>query len=74
MFKNIELYVNSSKKKALETFSVVKNKLLSLGFNIVNGTNISPDIVIGFIKTTLAQIQNILVLTAVLLDFCKMLI
>lgn len=48
MFKNIELYVNSSKKKALETFSVVKNKLLSLGFNIVNGTNISPDIVIGF--------------------------
>ena len=36
MYKNIELYVNSSKEKALETVSIVKNKLVSSGFNIVN--------------------------------------
>lgn len=48
MFKNIELYVNSSKEKALDTVSIVKEMLLSSNFIIVNGTNINPDVVIGF--------------------------
>lgn len=48
MFKNIELYVNCSKEKALESASIVKENFLSSGFNIVNDTNVTPDVVIGF--------------------------
>ena len=48
MQKNIELYVNESKKKALSISKKVKESLLKSGYTIVNGTNIAPDIVIGF--------------------------
>lgn len=48
MIKNVELYVNSSKEKALFLSSTIRDYLISSGYILSDNENVKPDLVIGF--------------------------
>ena len=48
MIKNIDLYVNTSKDKALLLSSKIREYLVSSGYTLSYDKNVKPDLVIGF--------------------------
>ena len=48
MLKNVELFVNNTKPKAIELSGKVKDSLQKYGYNIIESADSNEDIVIGF--------------------------
>lgn len=46
--KNVQMYVNNTKKNALNLSNKVRQGLISYGYNIIEDDNQMPDLVIGF--------------------------